>query len=159
MRLKFGSLSLLDHQNMPKPIPHCSNFIKIIFLKKGQFKNLSTNKYLMSRPHVGLLHRNLSWPFTFIILLTRTGVHMGPLHWNWSWSSTLTFLFMWILLISNCLTLFFETERLELLNAQNSFTIRAWRYWWLVCWWYCFLSAKLPTLYLPLPQLGFHSST
>ena len=36
MRLKFRSLSLLDHQNMPKPIPHCSNFIKIIFLKNGQ---------------------------------------------------------------------------------------------------------------------------
>ena len=33
MRLKFGSLSLSDHLNMPKPIPHCSNFIKIIFLK------------------------------------------------------------------------------------------------------------------------------
>ena len=31
MRLKFPSLSLLDHQNMPKPIPHCSNFIKIVF--------------------------------------------------------------------------------------------------------------------------------
>ena len=28
----------------------------------------------MSRPHVGLLHWNLSWPFTFIILLTRAGV-------------------------------------------------------------------------------------
>ena len=35
MRLKFRSLSLLDHQNMPKPIPHFSNFIKIIFLKYG----------------------------------------------------------------------------------------------------------------------------
>ena len=34
MSLKFRSMSLLDHQNMPKPIPHCSNFIKIIFLKK-----------------------------------------------------------------------------------------------------------------------------
>ena len=31
MRLKFQSLSLLDHQNMPKPIPHCSNSIKIVF--------------------------------------------------------------------------------------------------------------------------------
>ena len=36
MRLKFRSLSLLDYQNMSKPIPHCSNFIKIIFLKNGQ---------------------------------------------------------------------------------------------------------------------------
>ena len=74
MRLKLRSLSLLDPQNMPNPIPHCSNFRKIIFLKKGPSKNLSTNKYLMSRPHVGLLHRNLSWFFTFIILLTRRGV-------------------------------------------------------------------------------------
>ena len=74
MRLKFKSLSLLDHQKMPKPIPHCSNFLKIIFLKKGPSDNLSTNKYLMSRPHVGLLHWNLSWAFTFIILLTRQGV-------------------------------------------------------------------------------------
>ena len=30
MRLKFQSLSLLDHQNMPKPIPHCSNFKRIV---------------------------------------------------------------------------------------------------------------------------------
>ena len=80
MRLKFWSLSLLDHQNMPKPIPHCSNFRKIIFLKKGQSKNLFTNKYLMSRPHVGLLHWNLSWPFTFIILLMRTGVRERVKH-------------------------------------------------------------------------------
>ena len=35
MRLKFRSLSLLDHQNMPKPIPPCSNFTEIIFLKNG----------------------------------------------------------------------------------------------------------------------------
>ena len=35
MRLKFRSLSLLDYQNMSKPIPHCPNFIKIIFLKNG----------------------------------------------------------------------------------------------------------------------------
>ena len=42
MRLKFRSLSLLDHQNIPKPIPHCSNFRKIIFLKNGQSYNLST---------------------------------------------------------------------------------------------------------------------
>ena len=69
MRLK------LDPQNIPKPIPHCSNFIKIIFLKKGPSNNLSTNKYLMSRPHVGLLHWNLSWALTFIILLTRQGVY------------------------------------------------------------------------------------
>ena len=74
MRLKFRSLSLLDPQNMPKPIPHRSNFMKVIFLKKGPSKNLSTNKYLMTRPHIGLLHWNLSWPFTFIILLTRAGV-------------------------------------------------------------------------------------
>ena len=33
MRLKLRSLSLLDHQNMPKPIPHYSNFIKISFFK------------------------------------------------------------------------------------------------------------------------------
>ena len=31
MRLKFRSLSLLDHQNLSKPIPHCSNFVKIVF--------------------------------------------------------------------------------------------------------------------------------
>ena len=74
IRLKLRSLSLLDPQNLPRPIPHCSNFMKIIFLKKGPSDNLSTNKYLMSRPHVGLLHRNLSWSFTFIILLTRRGV-------------------------------------------------------------------------------------
>ena len=24
MRLKFGRLSILEHQNMAKPIPHCS---------------------------------------------------------------------------------------------------------------------------------------
>ena len=77
MRLKLNGLSLLDPQNMPKPIPHCSNFRKVIFLRKGQSKNLSTNKYLMSTPHVGPLHWNLSWPFTFIILLTRTGVSIG----------------------------------------------------------------------------------
>ena len=35
MRLKLRGLSLLDHQNMPKPTPHCSYFIKIIFLKNG----------------------------------------------------------------------------------------------------------------------------
>ena len=74
IRLKLRSLSLLDPQNMPKLIPHCSNFMKIIFLKKGPSDNLSTNKYLMSRPHVGLLHWNLSWAFTFIILLMRQGV-------------------------------------------------------------------------------------
>ena len=74
MRLKFRSLSLLDHQNMPKPIPHCSNFGKIIFLKKGPSNNLSPNQYLIFRPHVGLLHWNLSWAFTFINLLTRHGV-------------------------------------------------------------------------------------
>ena len=34
IRLKFRSLSLLDHQNMPKPIPHWSNFRKIIFFHK-----------------------------------------------------------------------------------------------------------------------------
>ena len=33
MRLKFRSLSLLDYQNMSKPIPLFSNFIKIVFLK------------------------------------------------------------------------------------------------------------------------------
>ena len=82
MRLKLRSLSLLDPQNMPKPIPHCSNFIKIIFLKKGPSDNLSTNKYLMSRPHVGLLHWNLSCSFTFIILLTRRGV------WQWHYCLT-----------------------------------------------------------------------
>ena len=60
MRLKLRSLGLLHPQNMPKPIHHCSYFIKIIFLKKGPSDNLSTNKYLMSRPHVGLLHWNLS---------------------------------------------------------------------------------------------------
>ena len=31
MRLKFWSLTPLDHQNMSKPIPHCSNFVKIVF--------------------------------------------------------------------------------------------------------------------------------
>ena len=31
MRLKLWSLTLLDHQNIPKPIPHCSNFVKIVF--------------------------------------------------------------------------------------------------------------------------------
>ena len=74
MRLKFRSLSLLDHQNMPKPIPHCSNFGKIIFLKKGQSNNLSANSYLMSTPNVDLLHWNLSWALTFINLLMRQGV-------------------------------------------------------------------------------------
>ena len=82
MRLKFRSLSLLDHQNMPKPIPHYSNFIKISFFKNGQSKNLSTAQDLMSRPHVGLLHWNLSCTFTFKILITRTGVDdvgaLGP---------------------------------------------------------------------------------
>ena len=82
MRLKFGSLSLLDHQNMPKPIPHCSNFIKIIFLKKGPSNNLSPNSYLMSKPNVGLLHWNLSGAFTFIILLTRRRV--DGCHDSWS---------------------------------------------------------------------------
>ena len=76
MRLKFGSLSLLDHQNMPKPIPHCSNFGKIIFLKKGQSNNLSANSYLMSTPNVDLLHWNLSWALTFINLLMRQGVEV-----------------------------------------------------------------------------------
>ena len=75
MRLKFRSLSLLDHQNMPKPIPHCSNFGKIIFLKKGQSNNLSANSYLMSTPNVDLLHWNLSWALTFINLLMRQGVY------------------------------------------------------------------------------------
>ena len=74
MRLKLRSLGLLHPQNMSKPIHHCSYFIKFIFLKKGPSDNLSTNKYLMSRPDVGLLQRNLSWSFTFIILLTRRGV-------------------------------------------------------------------------------------
>ena len=78
MRLKLRRLSLSDPQNMPKPIPHCSNFIKTIFLKKGPSDNLSTTKYLMSRPHVGLLHRNLSCSLTFIILLTRRGVVESP---------------------------------------------------------------------------------
>ena len=77
MRLKFRSLSLLDHQNMPKPIPHCSNFGKIIFLKKGQSNNLSANSYLMSTPNVDLLHWNLSWALTFINLLMRLGVCGG----------------------------------------------------------------------------------
>ena len=35
MRLKLRSLSLLDPKNMPKPIRHCLNFRKIIFLKNG----------------------------------------------------------------------------------------------------------------------------
>ena len=74
MRLKLRSLNLLYPQSMPKPIPHYSNFIKIIFLKQGPSDNLSTNTYLMSRPHIGILHWNLSWALTFIILLTRRGV-------------------------------------------------------------------------------------
>ena len=45
MRLKFWSLTPLDHQNMPKPIPHCSNFVKMLFLawegvKCPKLKNL-----------------------------------------------------------------------------------------------------------------------
>ena len=31
MRLKFQSCKLLDHQNMSKPIPYCSNLNKIVF--------------------------------------------------------------------------------------------------------------------------------
>ena len=35
MRLQLRSLILLYPKNMPKPIPHCLNFSKIIFLKNG----------------------------------------------------------------------------------------------------------------------------
>ena len=34
MRLNFRSLILWDHHNIPKPIPHCSNFKKNHFSQK-----------------------------------------------------------------------------------------------------------------------------
>ena len=75
MRLKLRSLSLLDPQNMPKPIPHCSNFIKIIFLKNGQSYNLSIIQNMICGPHMGFLHRNFSCSLTLIILLTWKAVY------------------------------------------------------------------------------------
>ena len=71
MRLKLRSLSLLDPKNMPKPIPHCSNFRKIIFLKNGQSYILSTTGPMDN------------------------GHFLATVQWRWSCSFTLTLLFMW----------------------------------------------------------------
>ena len=71
MSLKFRSSSLLDHQNITKPIPHCSNFRKIIFLKNGQSYILSTS---------GLMDN---------------GYFLATVQWSWSCSFTLTPLSMW----------------------------------------------------------------
>ena len=70
MRLKLRSLSLLDPKNMPKPIPHCSNFRKIIFLKNGQSYILSTTSPMDN------------------------GHFLATVQWRWSCSFTLTLLFM-----------------------------------------------------------------
>ena len=71
MRLKLRSLSLLDPKNMPKPIPHCSNFRKIIFLKNGQSYILSTTSPMDN------------------------GHFLATVQWSWSWAFTLTLLSMW----------------------------------------------------------------
>ena len=70
MRLKLRSLSLLDPKNMPKPIPHCSNFRKIIFLKNGQSYILSSTSPMDN------------------------GHFLATMQWRWSCSFTLTLLFM-----------------------------------------------------------------
>ena len=116
MRLKFRSLSLLDHQNMPKPIPHCSNFIKIIFLKNGPSQILSTIQANIFRGHMDLLH------------------------WIWSWASSFAFLFMWRGLTSWCNSLKnpFSTKlskrwQKSLLSSTSTstvyiFTMNVWTY-------------------------------
>ena len=71
MRLKLRSLSLLDPKNMPKPIPHCSNFRKIIFLKNGPSYILSTTGPMDN------------------------GHFLATVQWSWSWAFTLTLLSMW----------------------------------------------------------------
>ena len=71
MRLKLRSLSLLDPKNMPKPIPHCLNFRKIIFLKNGQSYILSTTSPMDN------------------------GHFLATVQWRWSCSFTLTLLSMW----------------------------------------------------------------
>ena len=78
MRLKLRSLGLLDPKNMPKPIPHCSNFRKIIFLKNGQSYILSTTQNIDYGPNVGPLHLNFLWALTLTLLLTRRAVYTYP---------------------------------------------------------------------------------
>ena len=88
MRLKLRSLGLLDPKNMPKPIPHCSNFRKIIFLKNGQSYILSTTSPMDN------------------------GHFLATVQWRWSCSFTLTLLFMWRG-VNWCLHFSHETLRLE----------------------------------------------
>ena len=106
MRLKFQSLSQLDPQNMTKPIPHCSNSIKIVFwawegsncTESKNFKNSNHQwciGHLNPDAHIEILIFTIYHP-----LLTKLGIiNWRTTHYSESFGFTdLIFSMQWSLM-------------------------------------------------------------
>ena len=110
MRLKFWSLTTLDHQNMSKPIPHYSNFAKIVswawwglfcirsknfFYKKVfyRFKEPESrwvsqkSKICILSPMAIFFTKIIDHPLKISLILNFQFISTKKLDWNWDWWS------------------------------------------------------------------------